>query len=55
MSQYHSFHIDKMGMLKELRHGVAMSKDVAHLATLGAVGREVCARVSGMDLHPSST
>ena len=44
-----------MGMLKELRQGVAMSKDLALLATLGAVGREVCARVSGMDLYPSST
>ena len=55
MSQYHSFHINKMGMLKELRQGVAMSKDLALLATLGAVGREVCARVSGMDLYPSST
>ena len=41
MSQYHSFHIDKMGMLKELRRGVVMSKDVAVLATLGPVGREV--------------
>lgn len=55
MSQYHSFHNDKMEMLKELRRGVVMSKDVAVLATLGPVGREVCARVSGMDLHPSST
>ena len=29
MSQYHSFHIDKMGMLKELHCRVVMSKDVA--------------------------
>ena len=55
MSQYHSFDIDKMGMLKELHRRVAMSKDVALLATRGAVGREVCPRVSSMDLHPGST